>query len=311
MRLLLLGCTGFIGRALVPLLLERGHSCSVVSRRPGSLDGLQHPRLDRLVADPALAASWKQPQLGQALAQAEGVVNLAGEPIADKRWTAEHVRLLVDSRLQTTRLLVEAMASQPRPPAVLVNGSAVGYYGTSLEQQFSEASPPADDVLGRLCRQWESAADGAAAFCRVVKLRIGIVLGADGGALGKMLPVFRAGLGGPIGSGGQWMSWIERTDLCALIATALEDPAYVGVYNAVAPEPVTMTAFASALGRVLNRPSLLPVPAPLLQLLLGDGARVVLEGQRVLPQRLQQQGFSFRYPALATALAAATSPAPR
>ena len=311
MRLLLLGCTGFVGRALVPLLLERGHACSVVSRRPGSLDGLQHPRLDRLVADPAQADSWKQPELAAAMAEAEGVVNLAGEPIAEKRWTADHVRLLVDSRLQTTRLLVEAMASQPRPPAVLVSGSAVGYYGTSLEQRFSEASPPADDVLGRLCSQWEAAADGAAAFARVVKLRIGIVLAADGGALGKMLPVFRAGLGGPIGSGGQWMSWIHRDDLCALIATALEDPAYGGAYNAVAPNPVSMATFANALGKVLGRPSLLPVPGPVLQLLLGDGAQVVLQGQEVVPERLQGQGFSFHYPELAAALAAATSPESR
>jgi uncharacterized protein (TIGR01777 family) len=283
----------------------------VVSRRPGSLDGLQHPLLDRLVADPALAASWQQPQLGQALAQAEGVVNLAGEPIAEKRWTPEHLQQLIDSRVETTRHLVEALRGLDQPPRVLVSGSAVGIYGTSESGSFTEASPAAADVLGQLCQAWEVAADGAAPLCRVVKLRIGLVLGPDGGALGKLLPVFRAGFGGPIGSGRQWMSWIERTDLCGLIATALEDPAYVGVYNAVAPEPVTMTAFASALGRVLNRPSLLPVPGPLLQLLLGDGARVVLEGQRVISERLQQQGFSFRYPALATALAAATSPAPR
>ncbi|MCT0212171.1 TIGR01777 family oxidoreductase [Synechococcus sp. CS-1324] len=311
MRLLLLGCTGFIGRALVPLLLERGHSCSVVSRRSGSLAGLEHSGLQRLVADPALAASWQRPELGEALAAAEGVVNLAGEPIAEKRWTAEQVRLLFDSRLQPTRLLVEAMAALQSGPAVLVSGSAVGYYGSSLERRFSEASPAADDVLGRLCSQWEAAADGAAAFARVVKLRIGIVLGADGGALGKMLPVFRAGLGGPIGSGGQWMSWIHRDDLCSLIAQALEDPGYRGVYNAVAPKPVSMAGFAAALGRVLGRPSLLPVPGPMLQLLLGDGAQVVLQGQEVVPQRLLDQGFNFRYPELAAALAAATSPARR
>ena len=311
MRLLLLGCTGFVGRALVPLLLGRGHGCSLVSRHAGSLSGLAHPLLQRIQADPAQAASWQMPELAAALAGAEGVVNLAGEPIAEKRWTADQVRLLRDSRLQTTRLLVEAMATQPRPPAVLLSGSAVGYYGTSLNQRFNEASPPAADVLGSLCSQWEAAADGAAAFARVVKLRIGIVLAADGGALGKMLPVFRAGLGGPIGSGAQWMSWIHRDDLCALIAQALEDPAYRGAYNAVAPNPVSMAVFASALGKVLGRPSLLPVPGPVLQLLLGDGAQVVLQGQEVVPERLLAQGFSFRYPELAAALAAATSPEAR
>lgn len=311
MRLLLLGCSGFIGRALVPLLLERGHACSVVSRQAGSLSGLAHPLLRRIQADPALAASWRQADLIDALAGAEGVVNLVGEPIAEKRWTAEQVRLLFDSRLLPTRLLVEAMAAQRTRPAVLVSGSAVGYYGTSLERRFSETSPAADDVLGRLCSQWEAAADGAAAFARVVKLRIGIVLGADGGALGKMLPVFRSGFGGPIGSGSQWMSWIHRDDLCSLIAQALEDPGYRGAYNAVAPKPVSMAQFAAALGKVLGRPSLLPVPGPVLQMVLGDGAQVVLQGQEVLPERLLGQGFSFRYPELAGALAAATSPESR
>jgi uncharacterized protein (TIGR01777 family) len=145
----------------------------------------------------------------------------------------------------------------------------------------------------------------------VVKLRIGIVLGPDGGALGKMLPVFRAGFGGPVGSGRQWMSWIHRHDLCRLIAAALEDPAYQGVYNAVAPVPTTMGAFAAALGKALGRPSLLPVPGPILQLLLGDGAQVVLEGQQVIPERLQHQGFRYQYGELSAALAAATSPGPR
>jgi uncharacterized protein (TIGR01777 family) len=143
-----------------------------------------------------------------------------------------------------------------------------------------------------------------------VTLRIGIVLGPDGGALGKMLPVFRMGFGGPVGSGRQWMSWIHRHDLCRLIATALEDSAYSGIYNAVSPEPTTMGVFAAALGKALGRPSLLPVPGPILQLLLGDGAQVVLEGQQVVPERLLAQGFPFQFPQLSAALAAATSPAP-
>ncbi len=311
MRLLLLGCTGFVGRELVPTLLGRGHRCTVVSRSAAPLAGLDHAGLQRLQADPAAPGCWSRPDLREALASAEGVVNLAGEPIAESRWTPEQVRRLIDSRLDTTRLLAEAIGGlDPTRPAVLVSGSAVGYYGTGLGGPFTETSPAAADVLGRLCQGWEAAADQAADLCRVVKLRIGIVLGPDGGALGKMLPVFRAGFGGPIGSGRQWMSWIHRTDLCALILAALEDPSYAGVYNAVTPEPVSMGVFAAALGRALHRPSLLPVPAPLLQLLLGDGASVVLEGQQVLPERLLARRFSFRYPNLPAALAAATSPGP-
>ncbi len=309
MRILLVGCSGFVGRALVPGLLEAGHTLSLVSRGAEPLPGVQHPQLQRIQADPSNPASWDQPPLQQALAQAEAVVNLAGEPIAEKRWTPQHLLLLHNSRIETTRALVAAMAVLPegQRPGVLINGSAIGYYGTSASQEFTETSPAGIDVLGRLCVAWEQEAHAAAALCRVVILRIGIVLGCDGGALGKMLPVFRMGFGGPIGDGQQWMSWISRSDLCQLISTTLVDPAYSGVYNAVAPQPCNMAAFAAALGRCLGRPSLLPVPAPLLQLLLGDGAKVVLEGQKVLPKRLQEQGFAFRDGELSAALASATS----
>ncbi len=310
MRLLLLGCSGFVGRELVPYLLELGHTLTLVSRRFQPFSARSDDRLTCLQADPADPASWERDDLRQALAAAEGVVNLAGEPIAEKRWTAAHRALLRDSRLETTRRLVAAMARLPRPPRVLVNASAVGYYGTSLDARFDEQSPSGDDFLGQLCRHWEEAA-AAPSPCRVVILRLGIVLGPDGGALGKMLPVFRAGFGGPVGSGQQWMSWIHRHDLCRLIATALEDPAWSGVYNAVAPEPTRMGIFAASLGRCLGRPSLLPVPGPVLQLLLGDGAQVVLEGQQVLPDRTLAQGFRFQYPELNGALAAATTRAPR
>ncbi|MFM2122567.1 MAG: hypothetical protein RLZZ589_1004 [Cyanobacteriota bacterium] len=317
MRILLVGCSGFVGRALVPLLLEAGHRLTLVSRTPRPLPAIDHPQLERLQADPAEAVSWQRADLQAALAQAEAVVNLAGEPIAEQRWTPQHLQRLHSSRIESTRALVAALAALPQGqrPGVLINGSAIGYYGTSASERFEESSAAGDDVLGRLCVAWEQEAHAAEPFCRVVILRTGIVLGADGGALGKMLPVFRLGFGGPIGDGRQWMSWISRRDLCRLIATALVDPAYNGIYNAVGPQPCSMAAFAAALGRVLGRPSLLPVPAPMLQLLLGDGARVVLEGQQVLPQRLQQQGFRFEDADLSAALAAATSagtsPAPR
>ena len=309
MRILLVGCSGFVGRALVPLLLQHGHQLTLVSRSPQPLPALQHDQLTRLQANPADPASWQQPAVQQALAAAEAVVNLAGEPIAEKRWTTAHLQLLQDSRIRTTRALVAALAALPagQGPTVLLSGSAIGYYGTSPSQTFTEANPAGSDVLGRLCQAWEAEAQAASGRCRVVIVRIGIVLGGDGGALGKMLPVFRLGFGGPIGDGQQWMSWISRHDLCQLISQALEDPAYAGTYNAVAPEPCSMASFAAALGRCLGRPSLLPVPGPLLQLLLGDGAKVVLEGQRVLPERLQQQGFVFRDGQLSAALAAATN----
>jgi len=307
-RLLLLGCSGFVGRELVPFLLELGHTITLVSRRPQPFPTLAVDRLLCLKLDPADPASWQQDSLSQALASAQGVVNLAGEPIADRRWTPDQLERLVHSRVRTTELLVEAMARLPHPPPVLVNGSAVGYYGTSADARFGEDAAAGDDVLGQLCRRWEAAAQQLPSATRLVILRIGIVLGPDGGALGKMLPVFRAGFGGPVGSGRQWMSWIHRHDLCRLIATALEDTSYIGVYNAVANEPTRMADFAAALGRSLGRPSLLPVPGAILKLVLGDGAQVVLEGQQVLPERLAAQGFRYQYPDLSAALAAATSP---
>jgi len=308
MRLLLLGCSGFVGRDLVPYLLELGHQCTLVSRRDSPQPVSPGERLVRLRLDPSDPASWQQEPLRQALAAAEGVVNLAGEPIAEKRWTSAHQRLLMDSRVRTTEALVAAMAPLRQPPRVLVQASAVGYYGSSTTQQFREDSPAGSDYLAEICQRWEAAAAKVPSSVRLVTLRIGIVLGPDGGALGKMLPVFRLGFGGPVGSGQQWMSWIHRHDLVRLIATALEDSAYSGTYNAVAPQPSRMGSFAAELGCVLGRPSLLPVPAPILQLLLGDGAQVVLEGQQVLPTHLQTQGFRYQYPELSAALDAATSP---
>lgn len=309
MHLLLLGCTGFVGRELVPQLLQAGHRLTLVSRRlaRGYAAERADGRLTWLQFDPAVADSWRDSTLLTALEQADGVVNLAGEPIAEKRWTANHLKVLEDSRLETTRLLVDALKACATPPSVLVNASAIGFYGTSRDQRFVETSAAGSDFLASLCSRWEAAAAAVPATTRQLTLRIGIVIAADGGALGKMLPVFRTGFGGPIGSGQQWMSWIHRSDLCALILRGLADDAWAGVVNAVAPQPVSMARFAQELGRCLGRPSLLPVPGPVLQVLLGDGAKVVLEGQQVASDRLEELGFSFRYPDLAAALAAATS----
>ena len=309
MRLLLLGCTGFVGRELVPQLLQAGHQISLVSRRlPRGYDSERDEgRINYIQIDPSQSSSWLTEPLINALADADGVVNLAGEPIAEKRWTESHMKVLEDSRLETTRLLVEALKACATPPAVLVNASAIGYYGTSLDQRFVETSPAGSDFLASLCSRWEAAATAAPSATRQLTLRIGIVVAADGGALGKMLPVFRTGFGGPIGSGQQWMSWIHRSDLCSLIQRGLQDEAWSGVVNAVAPEPVSMARFAHELGRCLGRPSLLPVPGPVLQVLLGDGAKVVLEGQQVASDRLDDLGFSFRFPDLSSAIAASTN----
>ena len=309
MRLLLLGCTGFVGRELVPQLLQAGHQISLVSRRlPRGYDSERDEgRINYIQIDPSQSSSWLTEPLINALADADGVVNLAGEPIAEKRWTESHLKVLEDSRLETTRLLVEALKTCSTPPAVLVNASAIGYYGTSPDRRFVETSPAGSDFLASLCSRWEAAATAAPSATRQLTLRIGIVVAADGGALGKMLPVFRTGFGGPIGSGQQWMSWIHRSDLCSLIQRGLEDEAWSGVVNAVAPEPVSMARFAQELGRCLGRPSLLPVPGPVLQVLLGDGAKVVLEGQQVASARLEELGFSFRFPDLASAIAASTN----
>ena len=309
MRLLLLGCTGFVGRELVPQLLQAQHQLTVVSRRlPRGYDSERADgRITWLQFDPAQPSSWTDSAMVEALTAADGVVNLAGEPIAEKRWSPAHLKVLEDSRLETTRLLVEAIGALAKPPQVLVNASAIGFYGTSREQRFVETSPAGGDFLASLCSRWEAAAESVPAATRQLTLRIGIVIAADGGALGKMLPVFRTGFGGPIGTGQQWMSWIHRTDLCALILRGLEEADWSGVVNAVAPQPVSMARFAQELGRCLGRPSLLPVPGPVLQVLLGDGAKVVLEGQQVASERLEGLGFSFRYPDLPAALAAATS----
>ena len=310
MRLLLLGCTGFVGRELLPSLLEADHQLTVVSRRlaRGYATERADGRLAWLQLDPTGASTWSDAELLQALNQADGVVNLAGEPIAEKRWTPAHRAVIESSRLETTRHLVAAItAAGASAPKVLVNASAIGFYGSSLTNRFLESSAAGDDFLASLCQRWEEAAAAVPDGVRQVTLRIGIVLAADGGALGKMLPVFRTGFGGPIGTGQQWMSWIHRSDLCALIIRSLEDPNWGGVINAVAPEPASMATFSKALGRSLGRPSLLPVPGPVLQVLLGDGAKVVLEGQQVASERLDSLGFSFRYPDLDAALAAATS----
>ena len=201
---------------------------------------------------------------------------------------------------------METLKKSKINPKVIVNGSAIGFYGTSLTKEFNENSNCGNDFLANLCEKWEEVAKEKPFFSRLVIFRIGIVLEAEGGALGKMLPIFKIGLGGPIGDGKQWMSWIHRTDLCSLIINALVDKQFSGVFNAVAPEPVLMKDFSKTLGKCLNRPNLLPVPGTILKLLLGDGAKLVLEGQKVLSIKLQENLYKFKYPLLEKAIYAST-----
>jgi conserved hypothetical protein TIGR01777 len=295
MEFLITGGSGFIGQALCPRLLEAGHGVTVLSRNPAS-------------AAPRLPAAVRLVDSLAALDAVDTVVNLAGASLAEGRWSEARKRLLRDSRILTTRRLLDWMRRLERPPATLISGSAIGYYGDRDDQTLDEDSPPADDFAARLCRDWESAAEAAQGLgVRVCRLRIGVVLDAGGGALAKMLPAFRLGLGGPIGSGRQWMSWIHRRDLVELILWLSDASRGDGAWNGTAPTPVRNADFARSLAHALHRPAWLPAPGALLRLGLGEMAGLLLGGQRVLPRRALDAGFSFRYPDLDSALAAITA----
>lgn len=290
MHILITGATGFIGTALCTRLLTSGHTLTALTR------------------DPARAAA-RVPGV-RAIAtlddarDVEAVVNLAGEPLADGRWNTVRKQAFRDSRLGTTQQLVAWMARQPVRPRVLVSGSAIGYYGPRDDTALDESAPPGDDFAAQLCRDWETEAMQAETLdVRTCRVRIGIVLGTQGGALAKMLPPFRLGAGGPMGDGRQWMSWIHRDDLVRLIQWLLERDQAGGAYNGTAPTPVTNRAFATALGAALHRPALLPTPAIALKLAFGEMAQLLLTGQRVLPAHALAEGFTFQFPTLDTALA--------
>lgn len=292
MKLLITGGTGFIGTVLCQDLARQGHQVTVLTRSPQTLpSGIQ-------------AVSWDAGAWQAVVADVDGVVHLAGEPIAAARWTSQRKSRIRESRIQTTRQLIRAFAQSAKKPSVLISASATGYYGPRGDEPLTESEAPGTGFLAEVCQTWEAEAQQAQAFgMRVVSLRIGIVLGPGGGALAKMVPPFRAWLGGPLGSGRQWMSWIHRDDVVGLITWCLTHGECAGAVNATAPAPVTMRDFCRALGRVLHRPSWVPVPAPLLRLLLGEMSELLLTGQRVVPQAALRAGYVFRYPDLASALA--------
>lgn len=301
MKVVVTGATGFVGSRLVERLNAEGHSAIVLTRDatkaeqifPDSAD----PNLEIVVYDPTRSGSWQEKISG-----CDGVVNLAGEAIAEARWTPERKQSLVNSRKITTQKLVEAIAHANPKPSVLVSASAIGFYGTSETATFDETSAAGSDFLAEVCQSWEAEANKVKeSGVRLVILRTGIVLGM-GGALGKMLTPFKMFAGGPIGSGNQWFSWIHRDDLVNLILRALTRSQMEGVFNATAPKPVRMAEMTTTLGQVMNRPSWLPVPSFALEAMLGDGAKVVLEGQEVLPKHTLADGFEYQYPTIKMAL---------
>ena len=296
MHVLLTGATGFIGTALVRSLLDRGDQCTVVSRSGQNAWG--EGRVQMVRADPAVPGPWQREAAG-----ADAVVNLAGERIVDppRRWTDARKARLRQSRVDVTRQVVAAIRDAVPRPAVLVSGSAIGYYGPRGADVLTESAAPGRDFLATLARDWEAAALAAEDNLPVTLLRTGIVLGAGGGALAPLLPLFRLGLGGPWGNGRQWWSWIHLADAVALVLFAL-DRHLSGAVNLTAPNPVTVAEFAAALGHALHRPAVMPAPAFVLRLALGEAADTLLASQRVVPARGLAEGYAFRFSTLPAAL---------
>jgi hypothetical protein len=298
MRLVVTGATGFIGAALTRRLLQQGHGLTLFTRgRPPDASSGSKKWLHWT---PEILHGWDA-----ALEGADGVINLAGEPIAAKKWTPAQRRRIEKSRIDTTHVLVQACAKAKQKPKVFISASAVGYYGPRNDELLTEESPAGNDFLGRLCSAWEAEAFKAAELgIRVVCPRIGVVLGPGGGALTKMAGPFKYFVGGALGSGKQWMSWIHLEDVVGLINRFLDDRAIQGAVNTTAPNPVRNDDFCAALAKVLNRPCWARVPAFALKLALGDLADLLLTGQRVMPAAAEKFGYQFRYRDLEPALQA-------
>ena len=302
MRTGITGATGLIGRALAAELTGRGHEVVALTRREGALTGFPpgvrsahwNPRGDGTDAD-----------LAGALEGLDALVHLAGEPVG-KRWTAARKRAIRESRVEGTKTLVAALGAARNRPSRLLAASAVGYYGPRGDEELDEDAPPGNDFLAEVCTEWEAAAAGARqAGIETASLRIGVVLSPAGGALATMLPPFRMGVGGRVGSGRQWMAWIHLADVAAAMVQLLEAPSgsLDSVYNLTAPNPVTNAAFTRALGKALRRPTIFPAPGFAMRLVFGEMAgALLLSGQRVVPRRLLTAGFGFGHPEIGPAL---------
>jgi len=291
MRVLVTGGTGFLGRRLCAALLAQGHAVAVVSRRrPEAVLRI----CGGAVVPLAGLGAWEG---GEAF---DAVVNLAGAPVFDRRWSAARKALLRESRVGFTRRLVGRLAEARQPPRVLLSASAVGIYGDGGDRVLTEEARTADDFLGGLCADWEAAAEEAGgAGTRVCLLRTGLVLDRSGGVLGRMLPAFRCGLGARLGDGRQWMAWIGLEDWVGLALRLLEDEGAAGAYNLTAPEPVTNGAFTAALASAVGRPAWAAAPAWLLRGMLGERASMLLASQRAVPQRAAALGYRFKRETLA------------
>jgi uncharacterized protein (TIGR01777 family) len=292
MKILISGSHGLVGTALMKSLEPEGHEVFRLVRYAPSSDA---------------EIEWSPDRYSIALARIEGfdaVVNLAGESIAEGRWTEDKKQRIRESRVKGTKLLGDALANLTNPPKTFICASAIGYYGNRGDEILTETSAPGDDFLAKVCVEWEKAtALAKEKGIRVLNTRFGVILDAHGGALAKMLPPFRAGLGGKIGSGKQWMSWIELDDVVGALKFALTNEALSGPVNFVAPNPVTNAEFTNTLGKVLSRPTLIPIPAFGVRLLFGEmGEALLLAGQRVAPKRLMTEGYQFQYPQLEEAL---------
>jgi uncharacterized protein (TIGR01777 family) len=296
MLVFVVGGTGFIGRHLVGSLAERGDECVVLSR--GSTDPWGSPRIRLIAGDPTRPGDWQRE-----VADADAVINLAGTRIVDPlhRWTDARKQLLTSSRVETTKNLVAAIRAAPSPPSAFLSGSAIGYYGARGDAVVDEREPAGEDFLATLSLAWERAALEAEGMTRVTLLRTGLVLGRGGGVLDTLMPLFKAGLGGPWGSGRQWWSWIHLADEVGLVLNTL-DQGLGGPINLTAPNPVTVAQFAAALGRALGRPAILPAPGFALRLALGEAADALLDLQRVVPRRALEAGYGFTFPEIDGAL---------
>jgi hypothetical protein len=299
MKVTVTGATGLVGSRLVARLLERGDEVTVLSR---------DPERTRLVLGDVDVAAW-DPSGSAAptggLAGRDGVVHLAGEPVA-QRWSDMVKERIWTSREAGTRCLVAGLQNAEPRPGVLVSASAVGYYGPHGDERLDESAEPGGDFLAEAVKVWEAEAAAAEKLgLRVVLVRTGVVLDRAGGALAKMLPPFRAGIGGPVAGGRQYLPWIHLDDLVGIYLAALDDPAWSGPINASAPEPVTNREFSKALGRALHRPAFAPVPAFALRILYGEMADIITTGQRAIPKRATELGYAFRHPDLDEALTAA------
>lgn len=296
-KIVITGATGFLGKRLVAALSTKGYALVIFSRSPDSARktlGAQHEY-----------RAWQggeSPELHAAVNGAHAVIHLAGASVAGGRWTEKYKALILNSRTRGTQAVSTAIVQAEHPPEVFFCASAVGYYGNSGDEYCRETTPPAKDFLAMVCTEWEAATKPAETKTRVVRGRIGVVLDKHEGALAKMLLPFKLFFGGHLGSGRQWFSWVHPDDVVGMILWSLEQPNIRGAMNIVAPEAVRMADFAKALGKILRRPSMFPVPAFVLKLILGEQAWIAISGQHVLPEVAEKQGYTFHFPKLEGAL---------